>query len=115
MPAIEKLLRQLDDSAGLPATRRDIALAMLAELRELQTAPRRWNKAHFANAIAALGMNINALQQPTNAWLRLALVDLRKAMESARAGEPLSPHERHLDAVTIEELIATVESLGPWE
>jgi hypothetical protein len=108
-------MRRLDVPSDLPIVRREIALAMLDHLHSLRETPRRWDKAHFANAVAALAMNIHSVQQPTQAWLRLCLVDFRKAIEPAAPHSPYLLHERHLDAVTLEELIATIEGLGGWD
>jgi hypothetical protein len=56
-------------------------------------------------------MDIHAIQQPTTAWLRLCLVDLRKAVESVQPNTSDTACDRHLDAMRLEELIATVEEL----
>ncbi len=115
MPAIDKLMNQLDDPSNLASARCSIALAMLDHLYALREAPQPWERAHFANAVAALAMNINSVQQPTHAWLRLCLVDFRKATAPSGKIESYELHQRHLDAVTLEELITTIEGLGDWE
>jgi hypothetical protein len=112
MQGINKIACELDDGSTPPEIRRAIADLMLAQLQSLRTAPRSWEKVHFANAIAALGMNIHAIQQPTHAWLRLCIVDLKKAIDSTKVHAPYTEQEGNLDAVTIEELIATIESLN---
>lgn len=111
MPGIEKITRQLDDAANLQDVRRAIARLMLDQLYALQAMPRRWEKIHFANAAAALAMNIHAIQQPTTAWLRLCLVDLRKAIASIQSNAPFTARDQYLDTMTLEELIAAVEEL----
>ena len=112
MPAIHKLMCQLNDPSRLMVVRHAIATTMLEHLRTLQAQPRTWNKAHFANAVAAFVMNVNSVQQPTHAWLRLCLVDLRKAVDSIEPGTPYARRNLHLDAVTLEEMITSIEVLN---
>jgi hypothetical protein len=108
---IDKIACQLDADSNLQDIRRAIAALMLDQLYALQTTPGHWRRAHFANAVAALAMDIHTIQQPTNAWLRLCLVDLRKAVESVQPNTSDTACDRHLGAMTLEELIATVEEL----
>jgi hypothetical protein len=108
---IDKIACQLDAHSNLQDVRRAIVMLMLDQLYALQTTPRHWGRAHFANAVAALAMNIHGIQQPTNAWLRLCLVDLRKAIDSVQPDTSYTACDRYLDAVTLEELIAAVEAL----
>jgi hypothetical protein len=108
---IDKIACRLDAHSNLQDIRRAIAALMLDQLYALQTTPTHWRRAHFANAVAALAMDIHAIQQPTNAWLRLCLVDLRKAVESVQPNTSDTACDCHLGAMTLEELIATVEEL----
>src|SRR4051812_15531777 len=107
----DQLNRLLGDATEIPYLRRAIADLILDQLRELQKFPMHWDKSHFANAVAALGMNIHSLQQPTEAWLRLSLVDLQKAIRAIQPHAPYPDKNRHLNTVTLEELITIVESL----
>lgn len=111
METIDDLLRQLQEAHDLQSFRRSIITVMLTHLRALPTESKAWNKAHYANAIAALAMNINAIKQPTDAWLRLCLVDLQNAIESAQSTPLSAPHVDPQDTVTLNELIAIVEAL----
>jgi hypothetical protein len=111
VPGIDKIARELDGDSSLQEVRRAIARLMLDQLYALQALPRRWEKIHFANAAAALAMNIHAIQQPTIVWLRLCLVDLRKAIASIQSSAPFAARDRYLDTMTLEELIAAVEEL----
>jgi hypothetical protein len=111
MHGIDKIARQLNDDSNLQYVRRAIATLMLDQLYSLQAMPRRWEKVHFANAVAALAMNVHAIQQPTAVWLRLCLVDLRKAIESIQSNAPFTARDQYLDTMTLEELIAAVEAL----
>jgi hypothetical protein len=103
--------RKLNDGSDLLDVRQSIAKLMLDQLHALLAAPSYWENAHFANAVAALGMNIHALKQPTCSWLRLCFIDLCKAIESIQPDVATIAHDRHHDAVTIEELITTIEAL----
>jgi hypothetical protein len=111
MTGIDEIAHQLGDDSNLQYVRRAIATLMLDQLYSLQAMPRRWEKVHFANAVAALAMNVHAIQQPTAVWLRLCLVDLRKAIESIQSNAPFTARDQYLDTTTLEELIAAVEAL----
>lgn len=114
MQRIDKIVHQLDelgDGSKLLNVRHAIATLMLDQLYALQAAPMCWEKFHFFNAVAALDMNIHSIQQPTNAWLRLCLVDLQKAIDCVQPNAPYTARDRRLDAVTLKELTATIEQL----
>jgi hypothetical protein len=111
MRQLNDILRLLEDGANLPLVRRAVLDLILHQLHALQAVPMHWEKAHFANAVAALGMNIHSIYQPTDAWLRLALVDFQKAVLAIKPETPYRELNRHLDMITLEELIATVETL----
>jgi hypothetical protein len=108
---IDKIARQLGDDSKLLDVRHAIATLMLDQLYALQAMPLRWEKVHFTNAVAALGLNIHAIQQPTHTWLRLCLVDLRRAIESVQPHATYTACDRNLYEVTLKELIAAVEEL----
>jgi len=112
MQGLKKIACELDEGSNPPGIRRAISDLMLDQLHSLRTMPMAWEKVHFANAIAALGMNIHSIKQPTHAWLRLCLVDLSKAIDSIKTHANYTEYEGNLDAVTIEELIATIEDLN---
>jgi len=108
---LAEVANKLDDGSNLLDVRLSIARLMLGQLHALLATPTYWESSHFANAVAALGMNIHALQQPTRSWLRLCLIDLRKAIESIQPDVSYIAHHQHRDAVAIEELITTIEAL----
>jgi hypothetical protein len=56
MQEIDKIACQLNNDSNLRDIRRAIATLMLDQLYALQAMPRRWEKVHFANAVAALAM-----------------------------------------------------------
>jgi len=112
MSELNLIARQLNDGLNIADVRHSIITLMLDQLHALQAAPKYWEGRHFANAVAALGMNIHAIQQPTPIWLRLCLVDLRKAIEFTPPNAPYTEHDSNLDEVTILELIATIEALN---
>jgi hypothetical protein len=111
MPILDELAQRLDSGGNLLEIRRSIAKLMLDHLHSLLAKPGHWHHGHFTNAVAALGMNIHSIRQPTRSWLRLCLIDLEKAIECIQSNVPYLPYERHQDAITIEELITTVEVL----
>jgi hypothetical protein len=112
MHAAQKLVHQVDDPDSLMAARRSVAGLVLDHLRALQLAPRQWQQVHLASAVATLAAGIDSMEQPVHAWLRLCLVDLQKSIDSIAPCGSYTPRQRHLDAVTLEELIATIEALG---
>lgn len=112
---IAELKHQIENTpqspARLLAIRRAIVTLLLDHLHSIQATPGLWAKASIANAIAALGMNIHSLEPPTVAWLQVCIADLEKAFEYDQPGVSYTLRERHLDAVTIEELLTTLQSL----
>jgi hypothetical protein len=87
MPFANPILRELEDVRKLPAVRAAIIETIREQLQIRQGALDEWETVHFTNAIASLALNIESVQQPTTAWLRLCLVDLESAM--------LEPHDRN--------------------
>jgi hypothetical protein len=80
MQSIESLLQRLDDSSDVDGTRNAIADLISGQLQARKDSLGYWETTHFANAIAALSLNVKSLRQPTTAWLRLCLVDLEKVL-----------------------------------
>jgi hypothetical protein len=111
MHTINELMSRLDDPVSLTIVRRQIANLMLGYLHSLQKTPRHWERAHLGHAVAALGMNIQSIGQPSHAWLRLCLIDLAKAIEYVQPDTPYREHDRNCDVVTIEELITSIEAM----
>jgi hypothetical protein len=114
--AVEKinaLLGKLDaEDSDVPALRTEILSLILECLSTRESMFEDWEKTHFSNAIGALGLNIHSLPQPTVAWLRLALIDLQRAMASAPERDPnfRSP-DPSLRDVTYPQLRGALEAL----
>lgn len=72
-----------------------------------------WRKTHFSNAMGALALNIHSLQQPTNAWLRLCLVDLGNVCVPLTERDPdYRSTDPSLHDVTYEQLLGALDSIG---
>jgi hypothetical protein len=80
MHSVDAILPQLANMKNLDAVRWAVVTLVREQLLFRRDSLDDWEAAHFANAISMLAMNVNALQQPTVAWLRLCLVDLRHAL-----------------------------------
>jgi hypothetical protein len=80
MQTLDSMVLQLDDLDNIPALKVQLAECIFRNLFQRKDALDDWEKDHFANSITALALNVDALQQPTNAWLRLCLIDLEKAL-----------------------------------
>jgi hypothetical protein len=86
MPFANPVLRELEDVRKVPAIRAAIIDIIRQQLQIRHGALDEWESVHFTNAVTSLALNIEAVHQPTTAWLRLCLVDLESAM--------LEPHDR---------------------
>jgi len=103
----------LTDLANVPAIRSAIVDLMFHHLRATEESLDDWQKVHFLNAISALALNVNSLQQPTASWLRLCLVDLEKAITpSYQRGNDLPPRNIDLELITFERLMEALDSIG---
>ena len=80
MQSVEAILSQLANMKNLDAVRWAVVTLIREQLHNRRDALDGWETMHLANAINMLTMNVNALQQPTTAWLRLCLVDLQHAL-----------------------------------
>jgi hypothetical protein len=80
MPFADPVLRDLDDVSKLGDIRSSIIRTIRRQLQYRHGALDEWEIVHFTNAITSLALNVDSLQQPTAAWLRLCLVDLETAL-----------------------------------
>ena len=80
MPFADPVLRNLDDVSKVDEIRAAIVQTIRRQLLYRRGALDDWEIVHFANAISSLALNMQSLQQPTSAWLRLCLVDLETAL-----------------------------------
>jgi hypothetical protein len=60
-------------------------------------------------------MKIHAVQQPTNMWLRLWLVDLRRAIESVQPNALYIARDRYLEAVNSGTFVGEVVQFSSME
>jgi hypothetical protein len=80
MQAFDSLYRQIQDLDNIPAFRVQLVELIFQHLHRLRDSLDDWEKDHFGYAIIALELNVNSKQQPTDAWLRLCLIDFEKAL-----------------------------------
>jgi hypothetical protein len=110
---IEWIRDALPDLANVPAARSAIVDLLLYHLHAAQHTLDDWQKVHFLNAISALALNVNSLQQPTVSWLRLCLVDLEKAITPQyQRSNDLPPRNIDLELITYERLMEALDSIG---
>lgn len=110
MNEVDAILKRLNDQGDLGEIRLDIADLIADRLRQVRESLGYWEKAHFANAIAALSRNMNSRHQPTTSWLRHCLVNLKKALVPAdQRNENYTPQNAQLDALTFEQLVEALD------
>jgi hypothetical protein len=115
MQAFDSLFLQVNDLANISAFRVQLVLMIFQNLYPLRDSLDHWEKDHFGNAINSLALNVDSMRQPTNAWLRLCLIDLEKALTPKeerndryfRPGAEADAADR-----SYEQLVATLDSIG---
>lgn len=113
MKKIDEIFIRLSSGEEVGSIRLDIANLIAEHLYDLRDSLGYWEKAHFAQAIASLGWNMNSSNQPTGSWLRLSLVNLEKALVPAEArNESYGKRDGQLDALTYEQLLSAIQALG---
>jgi|GEM_PF-3799614 len=80
MESIEQLQRMVSEGADVRLVRRAIVTFLRRCLSRGEGPMDAWTLGHLVNAVGALSLNVNALQQPSSAWLRLCVTDLAQAM-----------------------------------
>lgn len=112
MQSIESLLHRLDDGDDLNALRNAIADLISSQLQAMKESLEYWETTHFANAIAALSLNVNFLPRPTTTWLRLCLVDLEKVLVPPHQRDENSMlQDKYLEALTYEQLMEALNAI----
>ena len=112
MPNVDSILQQLDENRDIKEVRAAVADLIEHYLEALKGSLGYWEKAHIANAIAALAWNINSRHQPTSAWLRLCLVNVEKALVPAnQRNENYTQRDKQLEALTYDKLTEDINSL----
>ncbi len=113
MVEIDALFERLDKDRDVDRIRLDIAGLIAKQLAQARESFGYWEKAHFAQAIAALAWNVNLGNRDTTSWLRLCLVNLELAhVPLAQRSEDYTPRNKQIDALTFDELMADIRKLG---
>lgn len=113
MDAARALHPHLDNLGNLQALRRQILDILIDTLDRHQHFLDAWQKTHIANAIGSLAMNVDSLKQPTNAWLRLCLIDLEKARATPDDRSNLFAENLEAsDQITYELLLEALDAVG---
>ncbi|MHB8123757.1 MAG: hypothetical protein ACYDG4_16590 [Desulfuromonadaceae bacterium] len=109
---VDSILNELDKYGDIKKARIAIADLIDHHLHALQNSLGYWEKTHFANAIACLAWNIGSRHQPSIAWLRLCIVNIKKALVSAeQRNENYTPQDKQIEALSYEEFIEDVKLL----
>ncbi|HEV7619033.1 MAG TPA: hypothetical protein VGO51_13125 [Burkholderiaceae bacterium] len=115
MQIFDALLLRINDLDHIPAFRIELVLLIFQNLCLLRDSLDQWEKCYFWHAINSLARNVNSVQQPTTAWLRLCLIDLEKALmpKEERNDRYCRPGAK-ADAVnqSYEQLMATLDCIG---
>lgn len=113
MPDLDALFERIDKDSDVDGLRLAIAGAIGKGLEESQESFGYWEKAHFAQAIAALAWNLNVKDRDTTSWLRLSLVNLELAYTPRdKRSEDYLPRNKQIDVLTYEDLVADIRKLG---
>jgi hypothetical protein len=112
MHSVDAILSQLANKKNLDAVRWAVVALVREQLFLRRDSLDDWEAAHFANAISMLAMNVNALQQPTAAWLRLCLVDLRHAL-TPQDERPSATPDRNISGeyITLQQLTEALDAV----
>ena len=112
MQTFDSLYRQIQDLDNIPAFRVQLVELIFQHLHRLRDSLDDWEKDHFGYAIIALGLNVNSKQQPTDAWLRLCLVDLEKALTPKEQRDRYFRPWADAEDRSYEQLMAILDSIG---
>jgi hypothetical protein len=113
MQPFDSLFLQVNDLTNISAFRVQLVLLIFQNLYRLRDSLDDWEKDHFGNTINSLALNVDSMRQPTNAWLRLCLLDLEKALtpKEERNKRYFRPGPDAADR-SYEQLVATLDSIG---
>lgn len=113
MANIDALFERIDRDRDIDRLRLDIADAIAKGLVEKRDSFGYWEKAHFAQAIAALAQNVNIGDHDATSWLRLCLVNLELAyVPREKRSEDYTPRNKQVEALTFQDLMADIRKLG---
>lgn len=112
-PDFSSLFRQFRDQVPSRKLQRDVATAIEQCLEEVKDKLTYWEKSYLASAISALAWNLRSKRSPTDAWLRLALVNAERALvvPSKRNDNNYTPKDDTVNSFTYEELKTSIEQL----
>ncbi|WP_089398061.1 hypothetical protein [Noviherbaspirillum humi] len=110
MATLDILLTQLDDVGVINNTRKELIVLIRHIIDEEWDLLTEQQRTHLANAIGSLALNVNAIVQPTNAWLRLCISDLQRVAGQRLSGD--THRDSELDKVTKADLIAAINSVS---
>ena len=112
MEDINSIVERLGKGWDVKEARRAVADLIVEYIQSAQGSFGYWEKFHFANALSALGWNINSRHQPTTYWLRLCLVNLDKALVPAKQrNENYTPKDKEIESLTFEQLMDAAEAV----
>lgn len=112
-PNFNALFRQFRDEVPSPETQRVIATAIGACLEEVKDRLSYWEKTHLASALSALAWNLHSRRKPTDAWLRLALVNAEKALApSSKRNDNYGRSDPEINKLTYQQLKKELQQLA---
>ena len=110
---MDGLFERIDGAEDVDGLRLDIADAIAKGLFERRESLGYWEKAHFAQAIAALAQNVNIGHRDATAWLRLCLVNLELVyVPRGKRSEDYTPRSKQIEALTYDDLMGDIRRLG---
>ena len=110
---IDRLFERLDQNQNIDQIRLDIADLIAKCLNKKRDTFGYWEKAHMANAIAFLALNVASSSQSTTSWLRASLVNIEKAFVlKDQRSESYTRKDNRLDLLTFDQLLDDIRKLG---
>lgn len=92
--------------------RYEIGALIIEILEEMRDTLGYWEKLNIARSIDALGWNTYAITQPTNSWLRLCLISLRRAIAPRDdSKEEFTRRADDIDEFSCEQLLIRMREL----
>lgn len=113
MDSINSLIECVIRERDLDKLRLAIANAIAARLVDSRGSFGYWQKVHFAQAIAALAWNVSISGEQATSWLRFCLASLELASTpKEKRFEDYTPRREQMEALTFEDLVADIRTLG---
>ena len=109
---INAIYKQIAVQGDIAEIRKNICNLLEEQLHLCKDKLGYWEKESFSNAIAALGWNVNARNQPPGYWLRLCLVNIEYALVPvSQRHENYTPNAKQYEELSFEQLIEAIDSL----